>query len=49
MVGYPSKLVVWKSLCLDPSDGVFGCFNVAALRGCHTLNVCLLLVLSAGR
>ena len=27
-------------LCLDPSDGVFGRFDLAALCGCHTLNVC---------
>ena len=33
-------LVVWKPLCLDPSDGVFGRFDLAALCGCHTLNVC---------
>ena len=25
---------------LDPSDGVFGRFDLAALGGCHTLNVC---------
>ena len=25
---------------LDPSDGVFGRFDLAALCGCHTLNVC---------
>ena len=29
-------LVVWKPLCLDPPDGVFGRFDLAALRGCHT-------------
>ena len=35
-------LVVWKppKLCLDPSDGVFGRFDLAALCGCHTFNVC---------
>ena len=33
-------LVVWKPLCLDPSDGVFGRFDLAALCGCHTVNVC---------
>ena len=32
--------MVWKPLCLDPSDGVFGRFDLAALCGCHTLNVC---------
>ena len=26
--------------CLDPSDGVFVRFDLAALCGCHTLNVC---------
>jgi hypothetical protein len=26
---------------LVPSDGVFGRFDLAALRGCHTFNVCL--------
>ena len=25
---------------LDPSDGVFGRFDLAALGDCHTLNVC---------
>ena len=34
------ELVVWKPLCLDPSDGVFGRFDLAALCSCHTLNVC---------
>jgi hypothetical protein len=29
------------SFVLVPSDGVFGRFDLAALRGCHTLNVCL--------
>ena len=32
--------MVWKPLCLDPSDGVFGRSDLAALCGCHTLNVC---------
>jgi hypothetical protein len=31
---------------LVPSDGVFGRFDLAALRGCHTLNVCLFVVFS---
>jgi hypothetical protein len=31
------------SLVLVPSDGVFGCCDLAALSGCHTLNVCLYL------
>jgi hypothetical protein len=26
---------------LVPSDGVFGRFDQAALRGCHTSNVCI--------
>ena len=34
-------LVVWNPLLLDPSDGVLGRFDLAALCGCHTLNVCL--------
>ena len=38
-VGYPSRLVVWNPVCLDPSGGVFGRFDLAALCGCHTLNV----------
>jgi len=33
-------LVVWKPLCLDPSDGVFDRFDLAALCGCHTFNLC---------
>ena len=40
LLGYSSCLVVWKPLCLDPSAGVFGRFDLAALCGCHTLNVC---------
>ena len=28
-------------LFLDPSDGVFGRFDLAALCGCRTLNLCL--------
>jgi len=31
-------LVVWKPLCLDPSDGVFS----LAICGCHTLNFVML-------
>ena len=34
-------LVVWNPLLLDPSDGVFGRFDLASLCGCHTINVCL--------
>ena len=37
--------LAWPSgpypLFLDPSDGVFGRFDLAALCGCRTLNVCL--------
>ena len=29
---------------LDPSDGVFGRFDLAALCGCHTLNVCYVML-----
>ena len=29
---------------LDPSDGVFGRFDLAALGGCHTLNVCYVML-----
>jgi hypothetical protein len=28
-------LWVWAPLILVLSDGVFGCFDLAALRGCH--------------
>ena len=42
-LGYSLTLVVSNPLCLDPSDGVFGRFDLAALCGCHTLNVCYLL------
>ena len=31
---------------LDPSDGVFGRFDLAALGGCHTLNVCYVMLSS---
>ena len=37
-------------MCLNPSDGVFGCFDLAALCGCHTLNACcFMLCYSSGR
>ena len=36
-----SLLVVWIPLFLDPSDGVFGRFDLAALCSCRTLNFCL--------
>ena len=29
---------------LDPSGGVFGRFNLAALCGCHTLNACYVML-----
>ena len=38
-IGYGCGLAV-DSFVLDPSDGVFGRFDLAALCGCHTLNVC---------
>ena len=38
---FTSCLVVWIPLFLDPSDGVFGRFDLAALCGCRTLNFCL--------
>ena len=41
LLGYSSCLVVWIPLFLDPSDGVFGRFDLAALCGCRTLNFCL--------
>ena len=31
---------------LVPSDGVFGRFDLVALCGCHTLNVCLFVCLA---
>ena len=40
-----SCLVVWIPLFLDPSDGVFGRFDLAALCGCRTLNFCLFVCL----
>ena len=46
MLGYSSCLVVWIPLFLDPSDGAFGRFDLAALCGCRTLKflfVCLVL------
>ena len=41
LLGYSSCLVVWIPLFLDPSDGAFGRFDLAALCGCRTLNFCL--------
>ena len=38
LLGYSSCLVVWIPLFLDPSDGAFGRFDLAALCGCRTLN-----------
>ena len=37
-------LVVATHCVLDPSDGVFGRFDLAALGGCHTLNVCYVML-----
>jgi hypothetical protein len=31
---------VLAAFVLVPSDSVFGCSDLAALRGCHTFNVC---------
>ena len=43
LLGSSSCLVVWIPLFLDPSDGAFGRFDLAALCGCRTLNFCLFL------
>ena len=45
LLGYSSCLVVWIPLFLDPSDGAFGRFDLAALCGCRTLNFCLFVCL----
>ena len=45
LFGYSSCLVVWIPLFLDPSDGAFGRFDLAALCGCRTLNFCLFVCL----
>ena len=45
VVGGWVVVVVGWWLCLDPSDGVFGRFDLAALCGCHTLNVCFVMLL----
>ena len=45
LLGYSSCLVVWIPLFLDPSDGAFGRFELAALCGCRTLNFCLFVCL----
>ena len=37
---YPFAWWYGTHCVLDPSDGVFGRFDLAALGGCHTLNVC---------
>ena len=46
LLGYSSCLVVWIPLFLDPSDGAFGRFDLAALCGCRTLNFCLFVCLT---
>ena len=53
----PSALIVpvlkhaarffWNPLFLDPSDGVFGRFDLAALCDCHTLIVCYVMFAKA--
>ena len=48
LLGYSSCLVVWIPLFLDPSDGAFGRFDLAALCGCRTLNFCLFVCLLSG-
>ena len=48
LLGYSSCLVVWIPLFLDPSDGAFGRFDLAALCGCRTLNFCLFVILMFG-
>ena len=49
LLGYSSCLVVWIPLFLDPSDGAFGRFDLAALCGCRTLNFCLFVCLKVHR
>ena len=39
--------MVWIPLFLDPSDGAFGRFDLAALCGCRTLNFCLFVLFAA--
>ena len=40
-------LVVWGIHCvLNPSNGVLGRFDLATLCGCHTLNVCCVMICS---
>ena len=41
LLGSSSCLVVWIPLFVDPSDGAFGRFDLAALCGCRTFNFCL--------
>ena len=48
LLGYSSCLVVWIPLFSDPSDGAFGRFDLAALCGCRTLNLCLFVCLGDG-
>ena len=55
MLGYWGGWNDWQScvhvvakLMLDPSDGVFGRFDLAALCGCRTLNFCLFVCLLCG-
>jgi hypothetical protein len=38
----------YSAICFVPSDGVFGRFDLVALCGCHTLNVCLSVSLTCG-
>ena len=41
---YPFAWWYGTHCVLDPSDGVFGRFDLAALGGCHTLNVCYVML-----
>ena len=41
---YPFAWWYGTHCVLDPSDGVFGRFDLAALCGCHTLNVCYVML-----
>ena len=49
LLGSSSCLVVWIPLFLDPSDGAFGRFDLAALCGCRTLNFCLFVYIASGK
>jgi hypothetical protein len=46
--GHIIHIILSAPFLLVPSDGVFGRFDLAALRGCHTLNVCLFICYTVG-